>query len=64
MIVLDWTRPGIMVKELITWLKWVEEWAGGTEGEDEERRERCELCYRSAGNIMLMSSAIVSTKLL
>lgn len=44
MIVLDWTRPGGMAKELITWLRWIEEWAGGSD-DSEEMRDRRELWH-------------------
>lgn len=42
LIVLDWTKPGTMVDQLLGWLEWVDEWAEGVagRGESEEIRER------------------------
>ncbi|KAK8844775.1 hypothetical protein IAR55_006625 [Kwoniella newhampshirensis] len=41
-IVLDWTRPSSMVRELVTWLSWVDQWApqSAQPGEVEDLRER------------------------
>lgn len=45
-IVLDWTKPSTMVRELLAWLAWVDQWAqradkGHSDGD--ELRERCKL---------------------
>ncbi|KAL1407301.1 hypothetical protein Q8F55_006722 [Vanrija albida] len=42
-IVLDWTKPSSMIKELLTWLLWVDAWAarvGGDGGEGDELRAK------------------------
>ncbi|WVR03075.1 hypothetical protein IAU60_000064 [Kwoniella sp. DSM 27419] len=41
-IVLDWSKPFAMLRELVTWLAWVDQWAAssGQKGEVEEMRER------------------------
>ncbi|WWC90205.1 uncharacterized protein L201_005138 [Kwoniella dendrophila CBS 6074] len=41
-IILDWTRPSSMVKELLTWISWIDQWATGNaeRGESEELKER------------------------
>ncbi|WVQ82872.1 hypothetical protein IAT38_005008 [Cryptococcus sp. DSM 104549] len=41
-IVLDWTKPSSMLRELLTWLSWVEQWASKSagRGEAEELHER------------------------
>ncbi|ORX35111.1 dynein light intermediate chain-domain-containing protein [Kockovaella imperatae] len=41
-IVLDWTRPSSMVKEIVMWLDWVERWASDSaaRGQGEEMRDR------------------------
>ncbi|KAK4688250.1 dynein cytoplasmic 1 light intermediate chain, partial [Tremellales sp. Uapishka_1] len=42
MIVLDWTRISSMIKELINWLVWIDDWASESaqRGEGEDLRER------------------------
>ncbi|KAL7420385.1 hypothetical protein Q5752_005355 [Cryptotrichosporon argae] len=40
-VVLDWTRPGSMIKELVSWLAWIDEWASEIpEDEGDELRKR------------------------
>jgi dynein light intermediate chain 1 len=44
MIVLDWTKPSAMVRELLHWLTWVDSWAARVDaknGDGPELRERC-----------------------
>jgi dynein light intermediate chain 1 len=43
-IVLDWTKPSTMVRELLHWLAWVDAWAERAdkgEGDGPELRDRC-----------------------
>lgn len=40
MIILDWTRPGGMAKELIGWLNWIEDWCYDSK-DSEEMRSNC-----------------------
>lgn len=61
-IVLDWTKPSGMVRELLHWLGWVDSWAERTakrDGEESnELRERRELLVGRA-DFSPISSATV-----
>ncbi|RXK42689.1 hypothetical protein M231_00245 [Tremella mesenterica] len=41
-ILLDWTKPSLMVRELLTWLAWIDKWVESSteQGEAEEMRDR------------------------
>ncbi|EJT50405.1 hypothetical protein A1Q1_00337 [Trichosporon asahii var. asahii CBS 2479] len=39
-IVLDWTKPSSMVRELLTWLSWVDGWAQRVSKDTDEMRDR------------------------
>lgn len=43
-ILLDWTKPSRIIPELVEWLKWIQEWAGG---HDTSMRDQCESVTQS-----------------
>ena len=49
-IVVDWTRPSSMVREIVMWLDWIERWASESaeSGQGEEMRDRRELVVISS----------------
>lgn len=55
MIVLDWSKPGSMVKELVHWLRWVDQWAetAAKQGEADELRDRRECTLMSRGTWLM-----------